>query len=114
VKEARTQTKLTPTPETRPTTIEGWTLREVVNGTAVIRLEGDAGADGAGDRPGGLYCSLGQSFGSRDEPGFNLDTVSARRPPSALRWSLPSLPRLFNHCSGETLIGCPLSGVKRT
>ena len=28
--------KLTPTPETRPTTIEGWTLREVVNGTAVI------------------------------------------------------------------------------
>jgi hypothetical protein len=26
----------TPTPETRPTTIEGWTLREVVNGTAVI------------------------------------------------------------------------------
>ena len=29
-------TKLTPTPETRPTTIEGWTLREVVNGAAVI------------------------------------------------------------------------------
>jgi len=28
--------KLTPTPETRPTTIEGWMLREVVNGTAVI------------------------------------------------------------------------------
>jgi hypothetical protein len=36
VKEVRTPTKLTPTPETRPTTIEGWTLREVVNGTAVI------------------------------------------------------------------------------
>jgi hypothetical protein len=36
VKEGRTPTKLTPTPETRPTTIEGWTLREVVNGTAVI------------------------------------------------------------------------------
>jgi hypothetical protein len=33
VKEVR---KLTPTPETRPTTIEGWTLREVVDGTAVI------------------------------------------------------------------------------
>jgi hypothetical protein len=33
VKEVR---KLTPTPETRPTAIEGWTLREVVNGTAVI------------------------------------------------------------------------------
>lgn len=36
VKEVRTPTELTPTPETRPTTIEGWTLREVVNGTAVI------------------------------------------------------------------------------
>jgi hypothetical protein len=36
VKEMRTPTKLTPTPETRPTTIEGWTLREVVNGSAVI------------------------------------------------------------------------------
>ena len=36
VKEVRTPTKLTPTPETRPTTIEGWTLREVVNGVAVI------------------------------------------------------------------------------
>ena len=36
VKEVRTRTKLTPTPETRPTTIDGWTLREVVDGTAVI------------------------------------------------------------------------------
>ena len=36
VKEVRTPTKLTPTPETRPTTISGWTLREVVNGMAVI------------------------------------------------------------------------------
>lgn len=36
-----TQARLTPTPETRPTTIEGWTLREVVNGTAV--LEGPGG-----------------------------------------------------------------------
>lgn len=35
------QAKLTPTPETRPTTIEGWTLREVINGTAV--LEGPNG-----------------------------------------------------------------------
>jgi hypothetical protein len=33
--------KLTPVPETRPTTIEGWTLREVMNGTAV--LEGPNG-----------------------------------------------------------------------
>jgi hypothetical protein len=37
----RTPTKLAPTPETRPTTIEGWTLREVTNGTAV--LEGPNG-----------------------------------------------------------------------
>lgn len=36
------QVKLTPAPETRPTTIEGWTLREVINGTAV--LEGPNGA----------------------------------------------------------------------
>jgi hypothetical protein len=36
VKELRTPMKLSPTPETRPKTIEGWTLREVVNGTAVI------------------------------------------------------------------------------
>jgi hypothetical protein len=36
VKEVRTRTKITPTAETRPTTIEGWTLREVVDGTAVI------------------------------------------------------------------------------
>jgi hypothetical protein len=32
---------LTPVPETRPTTIDGWVLREVVNGTAV--LEGPDG-----------------------------------------------------------------------
>jgi len=37
----RTRTKLAPTPETRPTTIKGWTLREVANGTAV--LEGPNG-----------------------------------------------------------------------
>jgi hypothetical protein len=30
VKEVRTPTKLTPMPETRPITIEGWTLREVL------------------------------------------------------------------------------------
>ena len=33
--------KLAPVPETRPTTIEGWALREVTNGTAV--LEGPSG-----------------------------------------------------------------------
>ena len=34
--------KLTPTPDTRPTTIEGWTVREVIDGTAV--LEGPSGS----------------------------------------------------------------------
>jgi hypothetical protein len=29
--------KLTPTPETRPATIEGWALREATNGTAVLQ-----------------------------------------------------------------------------
>jgi hypothetical protein len=37
----RTPTKRTATPETRPTTIPGWMLREVTNGTAV--LEGPNG-----------------------------------------------------------------------
>jgi hypothetical protein len=36
-----TRAKRTPVPETRPTTIEGWMLREVTNGTAV--LEGPNG-----------------------------------------------------------------------
>jgi hypothetical protein len=40
-KDLQTRVKLAPTPETRPTTIEGWTLREVANGTAV--LEGPDG-----------------------------------------------------------------------
>lgn len=35
------EVRLTPVPETRPTTIDGWVLREVVNGTAV--LEGPDG-----------------------------------------------------------------------
>jgi hypothetical protein len=40
-KDPQTRVKLTATPETRPTTIEGWTLREVADGTAV--LEGPDG-----------------------------------------------------------------------
>jgi hypothetical protein len=36
-----TRAKLTPIPETRPTTIEGWALREVTNGIAI--LEGPNG-----------------------------------------------------------------------
>ena len=40
-KDPQTRVKLTATPETRPTTIDGWTLREVANGTAV--LEGPDG-----------------------------------------------------------------------
>jgi len=40
-KDPQSRVKLTATPETRPTTIEGWTLREVANGRAV--LEGPDG-----------------------------------------------------------------------
>ena len=40
-KESDSETKLTPVPETRPTTIEGWTVREVTNGLAA--LEGPNG-----------------------------------------------------------------------
>ena len=39
--DAESAPKLVPVPETRPTTIEGWTVRDVVNGTAV--LEGPKG-----------------------------------------------------------------------
>jgi hypothetical protein len=35
-KEADSATKLTPVPETRPTTIEGWTVRDVTNGLAAL------------------------------------------------------------------------------
>ena len=34
--ELQAPVKLAPVPETRPTTIEGWTLRDVMNGTAVL------------------------------------------------------------------------------
>jgi hypothetical protein len=40
-KDLQNRVKLAATPETRPTTIEGWTLREVANGTAI--LEGPDG-----------------------------------------------------------------------
>ena len=40
-REAEPSTKLVATPDTKPTTIEGWTLREVTNGTAI--LEGPNG-----------------------------------------------------------------------
>jgi hypothetical protein len=39
--EPQAEAPLAPVPETRPTTIDGWTLREVVDGTAV--LEGPGG-----------------------------------------------------------------------
>jgi hypothetical protein len=40
-KEAKSETQLTPVPETKPTTIQGWTVREVTNGLAA--LEGPNG-----------------------------------------------------------------------
>jgi hypothetical protein len=49
-------TKLTRTPETRPTTIEGWTLRAVTDGTAV--LEGPNGVWRA--RPGQMVPGIGK------------------------------------------------------
>ena len=68
----QTRVKLTPTPETRPTTIEGWTLREVANGTAI--LEGPDGIRrvSSGDMiPGvgqsGIYFSLGKPSDSGDK-----------------------------------------------
>ncbi len=54
--ELPTPTKLNPMPETRPTTIEGWTLREVTNGTAV--LEGPNGVWRA--TPGQTVPGLGR------------------------------------------------------
>jgi hypothetical protein len=64
--EPRTPTKLTPTPETRPTTIKGWTLRAVTDGTAV--LEGPNGVWRA--RPGETVPGIGKvdsivSWGNR-------------------------------------------------
>lgn len=41
VRESEPPVQLSPAPETRPTTIEGWTLRDVTNGAAV--LEGPNG-----------------------------------------------------------------------
>ena len=35
-KELRTSPKRTPTPETKPATIKGWTVREVSNGSAIV------------------------------------------------------------------------------
>jgi len=40
-REAKSETQLTPVPETKPTTVEGWTVREVTNGLAA--LEGPNG-----------------------------------------------------------------------
>jgi len=40
-REAKSETLLTPVPETKPTTVEGWTVREVTNGLAA--LEGPNG-----------------------------------------------------------------------
>jgi hypothetical protein len=54
--ELRTATKLTRTPETRPTTIKGWTLREVTNGTA--ELEGPNGVWRA--KPGQTVPGVGR------------------------------------------------------
>ncbi len=49
-----TQAKLLPVPETRPATIEGWTLREVVNGKAVLEGPNGTWRVGRGDTVPGV------------------------------------------------------------
>ena len=43
-----------PAPETRPTTIEGWTIREVVGGTAVLEGPGGVWRAAQGDTVPGI------------------------------------------------------------
>ena len=43
-------------------------------------LEGHAGADRARSGEGGLYCSLGRPFDSRDKQWPSLDAISGDRP----------------------------------
>ena len=81
----QSRTKLTPATETRPTTIEGWALREVTNGTAV--LEGPNGVWRAkrGDAVPGVgridaIGSLGQPLDSCNWQGPNFDALSRASP----------------------------------
>jgi hypothetical protein len=46
--------KLTPSPETRPTTIAGWTVRDVTNGTAVLEGPGGVRRAARGDTVPGV------------------------------------------------------------
>ena len=63
-------TQLTPPLETKPTGIAGWTLREVINGTAV--LQGPNGVwkvtpgDTVPELGRSIYCSLGQRLDCRN------------------------------------------------
>jgi hypothetical protein len=50
----RTEARLVPVPETRPTTIEGWTLHDVVDGTAVLQGPGGTFRVKRGDPVPGL------------------------------------------------------------
>ena len=54
-----TETPLAPVPETRPTTIDGWTLREVVDGTAVLEGPGGVWRAKRGDSVPGLGRIIG-------------------------------------------------------
>ena len=79
--------------ETTPTTIAGWTLREVTNGTAVLQgayrhLEGEARGHGAGAWESDFYCSLGQRLGSRDWRGLLCECPAGPR-----RWKLQTVSR---------------------
>jgi len=52
--EPHTEARLVPVPETRPTTVEGWQLREIDNGTAVLEGPGGTFKARRGDTVPGL------------------------------------------------------------
>ena len=69
-----------PVPETRPTTIEGWTIREVVGSTAVLQGPNGVVRAARGDTVPGVGRvefdrALGQPLDRRDQPRSDLDAV---------------------------------------
>ena len=69
-------------PETRPTTIEGWTVREVRGATAILRgprrrLDGDTRGYGAGCGPHQFDRALGQPLDRSN--GWRIDRRAINR-----------------------------------
>ena len=82
-RQAKILPKPMPVPETKPTTIKGWRVRDVVDGTAI--LEGPNGISKAarGDMVPGLgrvelYCFMGQSLDRLDQQGSHFDPIRGR------------------------------------